>query len=89
MATKYIMFDDVEFDLPSPVLFNDHMIHREVAQHLRRTGSLVSAGFVDIRIDPTDGRVTATCYGKSESLNLPSRPEKDGNIITDMLRRTW
>lgn len=88
MTTKYIMFEDAEY-IPSPVLFNDHMIHKEVAQRLGRTGPLMSAGFVDISIDPKDGRVIASAYGTSESLNLSARPEKDSEIITDMLRRTW
>lgn len=67
----------------TPVLFSDDFIHSNVARGIKSTFSgrsyqVVSAGFY--RID--NGKVI--CYGRSESLDLDSRP-KDAEIIAKEL----
>jgi len=57
-------------------VFSGDIIHREFAHNLSTRSRIKAGGFVGIQ---SDGK--HYCYGKSESLNLPSRPED-----TDLLR---
>ncbi len=52
--------------------------HRKIAN---RHGEPVSAGFCDFDINEEED-VIISCHGRSESLNLASRPEEDSKILT-------
>ena len=62
----------------APVVFSRELTHRWVAERLRPMAA-VSAGFVRM----VDGE--PQCYGKSDSLRLPSRPEADSVLVRKML----
>lgn len=73
---KYIIYEIN--GIPSPVLFPDHIPHRNIAVALSGfySRALVSAGFFTADLG---------AHGQSESLNLSSR-EEDTPIITNFLR---
>lgn len=60
-----------------PILFPNMLVHADVAKNMLRgelRGCKVdSAGFLSC--------IDHTCYGRSESLNIDSKPERDSNII--------
>lgn len=77
MSFKYIMLNDGLHDIP--IIFPDRLVHESVASSLlqheeHKNLKVVSAGSVDIGLD-------CSCYGKSETLKLESRPE-DGRVIS-------
>jgi hypothetical protein len=81
---KYIMFHLPKTKdtngLFAPVIFPDILVHADVARHMKHHQLLGhnwvvdSAGFVDI----VNG---CHCHGKSETLNVASKPERDRLII--------
>ncbi len=60
MKVKYIMLDDC-----MPVIFGEYLVHADVAQQLRSSGQVTSAGFVGI-----GGAGQLYAYGESISLNM-------------------
>lgn len=67
--TKYIVFDDGRFE--DIVIFSELQEHRDMARGL--PGVVVSAGFIQVDDD-------CHCYGKSLSLKVESRPERDAQL---------
>ena len=63
------------------VIFAPSQTHKDVAEDLFRSkDEIVGAGFVNFSVE--DGKVTAYCYGESESLGgIPSRGEKDNVYV--------
>ena len=55
-------------DTEIAIVFSPLLVHAEMA----RTREVISAGFVDCNFN---------CFGKSISLGIASRPEKDSEII--------
>ena len=63
------------------IMFPDNLVHLDMAEtmkhsYLRRyrmTSKVVSAGFVHIG--------SLECFGKSESLNIGSRPKTDSDLL--------
>lgn len=73
MGFKYIAFKN-NMNLEKIVLFN-HCTHEEMWHGMILFGipEPVGAGFVDMK--------SMTCYGRSETLNLNSRPELDTKLL--------
>lgn len=77
---KYIMFvRDMGHGMKVayPIIFPNMLVHADVAKFVHRgdlrDAILDSAGFIEQGI--------AKCYGRSESLNLDSKPKRDTDII--------
>lgn len=68
---KYVIFKGN--GLVHPVLFGDHTAHSQIKVE---GAEPISAGFVRF-----DSCGIPHCYGRSDSLNLESRGEKDEDII--------
>lgn len=77
--TKYIIFDSGLND--EIVIFSDMQEHAHIARGL---GMIVSAGFISIGFNE-DGQLDASCFGKSVSLDVESRPEIDSKIARKAL----
>lgn len=77
MKSKYIVidtFDAVEI----PVVFSELMTHKDVAERLR--GRKVHGAGVCYVADNE-----YHCFGRSESLNVDSRKEKDSDVLNRFL----
>ena len=77
---KYVMFMQKKnlLTVYHPVIFANHMVHDEVAHALLKSESLTgftvdSAG----EYDP----VSVECYGRSKTLGVDSKPNRDAEII--------
>lgn len=66
-----------------PVIFPDVLVHRDMAAHLKEIAwstwrscrvNVVSAGEINFEVHE--------CFGKSESLNVNSRKERDADTIS-------
>lgn len=71
MGFKYVMFNNGVSDVP--IIFPDAMCHISIATAITQQGEfkhyrLVSAGFIQLGVN-------VETYGKSETLNIESRPE--------------
>lgn len=78
---KYIIFQMREFEVP--VAVPDFVIHKHVntREPIEGMGARpIAAGFYSV-----DSSMNVTCRGKSESLHLESRGEKDAKLIRDHL----
>lgn len=82
MKSKYVIFDNG--GIKGAIIFPEYLNHSDFKFGF---GEIVSAGFVDIAIEGgKDFAIPyALCYGKSDSLNLPSK-EGDKAIIEQTLR---
>lgn len=80
MKTKYIIVSD-NTGMEQIVIFSQFMNHNDVARGIH--GKVISAGFIAISSD-NDGPVII-CYGRSESLNIDSRPDEDVLIAKEQL----
>jgi len=69
---KYVINDN---DIP--VLFSTAILHKEIIQKAK------SAGFMTIKYNSAEHRFTATCFGRSTSLNIASNAAADQKIIED------
>jgi hypothetical protein len=80
-STKYIVVEEDGMELP--IVFASFLMHSVVAGD--RT--VLAAGFVLFKIDWEGTNyepipvLSCDCYGKSESLNISSRPEEDSKLI--------
>lgn len=81
---KYLVIevDLGSFKMEMPFVFPSHMIHDEMAKSIKHNMAMihqwmdtkvVSAGEISIE--------SASCYGKSETLNIGSRGELDAQLI--------
>lgn len=82
---KYVMFKVEAKNMPDrfvPVVFPEHMVHKDVADRIARAVfdgynarvvTPVAAGFVEIN--------EAICTGESETLGLQSMLRLDGRVI--------
>lgn len=77
--TKYTTWKYVRHSKVGFVIWpkTDNLWHSDVGQ-IMRSGHIISAGFADIYAGE------ASCYGRSESLDLNSRPE-DSEELTKQL----
>jgi len=79
--TKYIIVESNGLEMP--IVFASLLNHREVAGARK----VVAAGFVSFSIDNGEygfyraPELNAECYGRSESLNISSRPGIDDKLI--------
>ncbi|MEI8396988.1 MAG: hypothetical protein WCF85_19860 [Rhodospirillaceae bacterium] len=81
-ALKYIIVRDGEYEFP--VMFANAWAHSDVARKLRGDGqSVIGAGFV-----MTDDGGRVVCSGRSSSLGISSRPERDAAVIRAWLAGT-
>lgn len=62
------------------LMFPDFLEHKTVARQMRMS-EVVGAGFVDICVDNEDNMIFK-CYGKSTSLDVSCRGEKDTLRLT-------
>lgn len=76
MKTKYIVIDTDGLEMI--VIFEGFIRHDDAYWN---NCDIVSAGFVDCK--------TGECYGKSQALSLPSRPEEDSKLARRMLRAEY
>ena len=74
---KYIIVEQDGFEMP--YLFSPLVKHSEFAYKIGN--KVISAGFISI------GEFGINCYGKSDSLNIVSRGEKDVKAIKFMMRK--
>lgn len=75
MKMKYVVLDDGLND--NIIVFPETIQHSSFAMF---SGTILSAGFISY----TDGKWS--CWGKSISLGLDSRPEEDSDIANRMLK---
>ncbi len=77
---KYIILE-LPTGIEAPILFSKFIEHAQLVANVKPTGKVVSAGFVSFDGNPDKPfQAGFTCYGKSVSLDLHSRPE-DSKII--------
>lgn len=86
---KYVCFEDRKTGKQTIVLFDRHINHVDMADAVTRVRLYdernewyrgvypVSAGFVHPDL---------TCYGRSESLQLNSRPEEDTKLLKEQFK---
>jgi hypothetical protein len=75
---KYIIVKN-QFENENAIVFCDNIIHKHVSRiHCVSDERVVSAGFFVL-----DQNNVATAYGRSDSLDMESRPE-DSEIISKM-----
>lgn len=67
---KYVRFQDLD-GVDCIILFPMNMNHNETIKRIRHI-TLISAGFVSRKLE---------CFGRSESLNLDSKPEEDTKLL--------
>lgn len=80
---KYVMFVrtlNAGQKVAYPIIFPDLLIHADVAKFMHRgdlrDAVIDSAGFVN--------PFTLECFGKSESLGIESKPERDTQVVKMM-----
>lgn len=77
---KYIVIksrlNDNTYKQELMIMFPKVLNHDDTAA-LFRGFSVISAGFVDL--------ISQKCYGRSESLNLDSRPNEDSQLLENLL----
>lgn len=78
MIMKYIVYEHM-MGMEVPVVFSTMQNHDDV---LKKIHNPIGAGFCRLE----NGRFI--CYGKSTSLDLDSRGEKDSDILNIMLLKT-
>lgn len=84
---KYVMLevvpkgaDAVAFKLP--IMFPDKLVHRDVALAIRDVAKSTFKGAKVTIVSAGDAYLDdVKCSGKSESLDLTSRGERDSNVI--------
>lgn len=76
---KYITFENISGD-ERYVIFDKITDHSKMARSLVGFGQALGAGFVGF---DSDG---AHCYGKSVSMGIESRGEKDSELINSLNR---
>jgi hypothetical protein len=60
--------------------------HDEVAKGIMSGGrKIVSAGFVQFEYDAEKHWMTAMCFGESQTLGVSSQPDRDKQMIEEML----
>lgn len=78
-AMKYVIIGDGGYEFP--ILFPIEWGHDEVAGKLAHKGqAIVAAGFAQ-----TDGDGRVQCCGRSASLGVDARPERDAAVISRWL----
>lgn len=79
-ASKYIVVQESGTGNLSILIFSNLLIHREVARGFK----VLSAGFVSFY--PDEGPAGEFhCYGRSESLDIDSNPERDNKLANKLL----
>lgn len=81
--TKYIVYEDENTGIEEMIIFAQTMQHYDVAHQLGVVDIVCGAGFVRIGINRKG--MIAEAYGKSISLNIPSREDKDTLILHRVL----
>jgi len=71
---KYVRFTD-EWLSDCIIVFSSSLNHNQTIERIRHE-TIVSAGFVSF-----DGDGGLRCFGRSESLDLESNPEKDTALL--------
>lgn len=79
--SKYIVYNDRTSELDTMLIFPEWISHASIAKGHGASGPLVSAGFIDFDATCRD----SVCYGRSESLNLSSRPEFDTKLLHQLM----
>lgn len=79
---KYVAFRGHLYDVI--FVFSAGMKHSEFAESMKWFGEPVGAGFVSRNVSET-GPDELTCYGRSESMNLDSRGDKDTILLNQTL----
>jgi len=77
---KYIVFED-DLGLEVIIVFPNVVKHSDI----KVNGNIVSAGFITRWENGLNYDCGYTCYGKSISLGVESRPEKDAKIAKRQL----
>jgi hypothetical protein len=73
MNVKYIVFEDNALGAETIVVFPGNIQHQQMGMV---PGRKISAGFVHTE--------SMSCFGKSVSLDLKSRPEEDTKLLREM-----
>ncbi len=73
---KYVIFEP-DWCAPEAMIFSDNVIHKVAAACYKIKP--VAAGFF------TCSNGVIKCYGKSDSLKLKSRPDKDKDVVINQL----
>jgi hypothetical protein len=79
MVCKYLIVISEEGE--RPIIFADDMFFHDQVGEICDGNEIISAGFVTIG---PDGNIN--CFGKSESLNIPSRGLDDEIVIRHQFR---
>lgn len=81
---KYIVYKPSENSLREiMILFPEYENHKDIYNDVKREGCvLISAGFTYL-----DGFGLLYCTGKSDSLNIISRQDKDTKLLLNMMER--
>jgi len=87
MKLKYLCMDNMSKfgNTEGFVIFPEFEDHGRMARKLGGKEHVTAAGFVSIGEDE-NGETTAACYGKSQSLGVESRGERDSADITRCIR---
>lgn len=82
MNTKYVVIEHPSIG-ETMYIFPEYIVHREAARNNTMMGDkIIAAGFIAVE---QEGLLM--CYGRSESLNINSRPEEDSVLINKMFGR--
>lgn len=69
------------------LLFPPFINHSDFVRQLGcKKEDVLSAGFVTF--SKRDGKINASCYGKSDSLSKEANPKRDDELVTRLLRNT-
>ena len=86
---KYIVYTG-DHGLEEMIIFSELQTHSDIAQRLRVTGDIISAGFLHVGTN-VSGEAQASCYGDSVSLKVKAREEEDSVLAerTLAISRDW
>jgi hypothetical protein len=74
------------------ILFHPLINHCDIGTKGDSRGETVSAGFFTVGAEPTedDSRdISVSCWGKSVTLDMKSRGEKDEELVKKILREAY
>lgn len=79
---KYIIIDNGMYE--TPVIFDEATDHKQMAINVGGSNvNVIAAGFIQCIFDGRD--VGFSCYGRSVSLGVNSRPDLDSALIHRMM----
>ncbi len=86
---KYIIVEIAMREMA--IMFDEMISHDDLCRSFHRK-SIVSAGFFAVGAESRDGDdkdIGVSVYGKSVTLNIGCRKDKDEELIKKVLRKKW